>query len=130
MHKLCAAQARLLAMAQDLLIGDSPLQPLSGPLLAAGALQLLPLAVTRASTFHPRARHILQAGGRGHFLVADIAGLGLGSRASPQSAAALARLMPRTITPASALHPTTRHVYQAARLVRLTRRALHARSRL
>ena len=119
-------------MAQDWLIeGDSALRALSGPLLAAAVLQLLPLAVTRASMFHPRVRHIQHAGGEGHFLVADFSGLGLGT--GPQAVAAMQRLLPETLTSASALHPTTRHGYQATRLVRLMRRAaaaLHATLRL
>ena len=103
-----------MAKAQDALIGGFAGEGLNGALLAGAALQLLPLALTRASVMFPRMQRIQEAG-RQH-IVGDSAGMGLG----PVAADAMQQLPPENLTTASALHPTTRHRYQAGRLVRLT----------
>ena len=114
----CALQARLLANAQDAILGGSVGEGLSGASLAGGALQLLPLALTRASLLFPRILHVDVDQPGGQYIFASLAGMGSGL----PSAAAMQHLLPNGIlTPASPLHPLTRHVYHAGRLVRPTR---------
>ena len=113
---LYVLQAWLLARAQDALIGGSVGEGLSGASLSGAALQLLPLALTRASILFPRIVHVDEPGEE--VIAVNFAGMGR----RPMSAAAWQQLLPETLTIASALHPMTRRAYQAGRLVRLTRR--------